>query len=171
MRRFSICAGLILATSLMTGCGRQIGGERMALGHVSYEKAFVTAERVMRQYFTVASADAKSGIIRSAPKPVKGGRTRLVSAPASRQVATLRIQRSGGGQIVAYASVAIEQKEEAVPSQRLGEADYTRVPNLTPIDREAATTLEQNQTWSRKSSDRALARRVLYDLRRAVAAR
>ena len=158
----------LLAGVILAGCGQPTPGRTRMLGQVRFEAAFASAREVMAQYFSVAEADADTGVIRSRPQPVEAPAERLLGGSPARQVATLRLYAEDG-QMVAQASVAIQREGSAGYRQRNVAADsYDTVPNKTPADADAATTAEQNQVWQTERYDHALESRILADIYAAL---
>ena len=147
MKKHMIVIVATAAVAVVSGCGRQVVGQRRGLGPVEFSPAFAQARTVLEKHdFTINDADEDDGVI-SSTKYVDKTRLRLVTASATRQVATIRLQKSGGGQVVAYASVVTEERTQAPDALQVTEDTYSSVPNTTPADREGATTRLQNETW------------------------
>ena len=158
----------LAAASLATGCNQPMPGSSLPLGQVDYTSAFAAARETMAQYYSVESANPLTGEIASRPKPVDAGKERLLGASPARQIATMRICREGK-QVVAYATVALQRQGAQILRQiRPGMDNYDSVPNKTPAEREAATTVEQNESWRTHSYAHGVERKMLSDLRRAV---
>jgi carbohydrate-selective porin OprB len=154
-------AGMLIAS----GCAAMEFGTERSLGAVDYTEAFNAARTVMGQYFTVAVADADSGVVQSAPQPLAGGA--LGSAP-TRQLARVRLRRVGG-QVVAYASVSVQRQATAAMRQMArGDITYDGPPRQTPAQLEAATTPEQNESWITQRRDRELEFKILSDIQNAL---
>jgi hypothetical protein len=166
MVRNAILAAAILAAAVLPGCAEPEGATRM-LGAVAYQDAFLAANEVMSQYYTVASAKLDSGEIKSAPKfvPAGGGDSdQFFPASPTRQVATIRLRRAGG-EVEAWASVAVQrQTSEAQRQLARQEAAYDTSAGKTPAELEAATTAEQNQGWRTERYAHDIEFKMLNDL-------
>jgi len=161
-------ASILAAGVLLGGCNLPAPGTTRNLGKVQYGSAFAAAIDVMRQHFSLASADPDTGVIRSRPKLVKVRGERLLGGSPARHVAEMTIRRKDG-LIVAHASVALQREGSAI-HQTMGSANegYDSVPNRTPAEEVAAVTPEQNEIWRTQSYDRSLERRILDELYRAL---
>lgn len=168
MIRDGAVAVCVLLTVVLSGCNLRTAGTPRALGDVEYASAFATGREVMGQHFSIASADVETGVIQSRPRPVKVRGERLLGGSPARHVATLRIVRRGG-EVVAYASVVLQREGSSVYQTRPRDAEnYDSVPDLTPAEELAATTPDQNEVWRTERHDRALERRILDDLYKAL---
>ncbi len=153
-----------LAAAFLAGCTQAELGTERALGPVQYADAFRAARTVTAQYFTVASADRSSGVIKSAPKTVAPD---MALGSAERQLATITV-RQRGSVMTAYAMVEIQRQGVAM-KRHVGFAEvYDGPPSHTPAEREAATTPEQNEYWITRRRDRALENKILTDIYRAL---
>jgi hypothetical protein len=158
----------LAAASVLVGCNQPLPGSSRSLGAVDYTSAFAAGNEVMAQYFSVESSNPQTGIITSRPKAVEAGHERLLGGSPARQVATLRI-RSEGKEVVAYATVALQRQGGAVFRTMPPVAEnYSSVPHQTPAERDAATTVEQNESWTTHSYLHDVELKVLQDLLRAV---
>lgn len=141
-----------------------------AVGHVQGEDrdgVFETARTALiEQGYCIKRADLAAGVITTLPVPVAlpsdlGGRGTLLSSQARfRRVAQVRVsQRSGT--IDVYCRVSDE--EQTTEAYRMFARDRMvfDTPHETPIDREAATTTEQNTVWRTIRRDKAAERRIL----------
>ena len=162
-RRFAV-AVLLAAAGFAGGCSIPTPGSNRSLGDVQYPQAFAAATDVMSQYFSIASSDAATGIIKSRPKEVTPGPDRLLGRSPARQVATMRVWPRGG-EILADVTVAVERRGDTVlrSMPQPGE-NYEGVPNQSPSQREAATTVEQNESWRIEKYDHVLENKILGDL-------
>lgn len=158
----TITAGTVLAAFLAGagGCNQmQSGlapgaGTSRSLGDVSYEQAFAAGRQVMGQYFSVdpAETNVNTGMIHTRPRAVNAGNERLLGNSPARQVATMKISRSGGP---VTAQVLVRQERQGgAPKSTMGYARerdpdyYSGNPgDISPADRNAATTPEQNEAW------------------------
>jgi hypothetical protein len=157
-----------LSVLLLAGCQAAEPGTMLPLGKVGYDKAFTEAEKVMSQYFSVASADDAAGTIACRPKPAPPRTEGLLRAPPARHVATMRLRQSGQ-EVVAHVTVTVERQESAAHRQlRMIGADREPVPHRTPAELDAATTAQQNDRWVARGHDTALERAILRDLYEAL---
>lgn len=156
---------VVAGLPILAGCaGTEIGSER-SLGAVTYAQAFDAARAVMGQYYSVASADPETGVIRSVPKPLAAG---VLSGGPGRQVATVRV-RPTDGTVVASATVTIQRQTSAAARQMGWPAGvYDGPPNQTPAELEAATTADQNESWISQRRDRGLEEQLLADIHKAL---
>jgi len=169
MSRYGLLVMGIIAAALPGGCAtRGAPGSRLTLPDVSYKVAFATARAVMSKHFKVASADPTTGLILAKPKPVSARPERLLggSSPA-RHVAKMRLG-SGDGHVVVLVSVALQRQGASSYRQMQPGDDYSSVPNQTPAQDTAATTVEQNEAWQTQSHDRGLERQILNELYQAL---
>ncbi|MHC4562451.1 MAG: hypothetical protein ACYS8X_06725, partial [Planctomycetota bacterium] len=145
-------------------------GTRRVLEGAGRAEAFEAGRSVMGQYFAIGQADYDQGVLRSVPKPVDANNERILGGSDARQVATLTFRRDVSGNLVAVASVALQRQGAPIRRQYAADAEnYDSVPNKTPIDTEAATTTEQNESWETQRYDHALEQKILDDLVRALA--
>ncbi len=166
MRRTSrtAWAAIAILAAATVGCNTATPGTSRSLGAVEYTKAFVAGKDVMSQYYSVASADAEKGIIRARPKPTDAPKERILGGSPARHLATLRL-RDEGKAVIAYATVALQrQGGEVLGGMPAQEENYTTVPNRTPAERTAATTVEQNESWRTVEYDHQVERAILRDL-------
>jgi len=141
-------AVLLATAALAAGCADQTIGTTRSLGVVQYDAAFDAALATMSQRYPIAGSDRASGTIVAQPKVIQASADRLLGgADASRQLARLDLRRQDG-QVVAHAVVELQrQRAETYKRLRLLQDNYDTVPNKTPAQREAATTIEQNESW------------------------
>ena len=150
---------------LLSGCAQVEPGTEQILGQVTYAEAFDAARTVMNQYFTVALADPGEGLIRSAPKELRG---RVLGGGVGRQVATVRIRQEPQG-IVARATVNVQRQGSSALRMVSPQAGASgEPPRQTPAELEAATTPEQNESWITERRDRGLEQRILSDILNAL---
>jgi hypothetical protein len=137
-----------------------------ALGAVDKQLAFTTAKDVMGMYFDIESADPDKGTIQARPKMVEERRERLVGRSPTRQVASMLIV-SGDGQVSARISIATQQQGSSMFRTMRGET-YSGVPDQTPAEMEAATTVQQNETWRTIGYAYETERKMLDDIYRRL---
>jgi len=158
----------VVAAGLLGGCNQALPGSSRQMDTVDYPAAFAAAREVMSQYYSLESHDVDSGIIQGRPKEIDAPHERILSGSPARQVATMRLRKEGDG-IVAYASVAVQRQGRQVLQQlRPGTDSYTSVPNETPAEREAATTVEQNESWRTHGYAKDVEAKILQDLYRSL---
>lgn len=153
-----------LALTAASGCGSEFIGQRQPLGLTAYDTAFTHAKAVLEaKRFSIVQADPQSGVI-VAQSDVQDTRTRLVSTTPTRSQATIRIQRTGGNQVVAYASVIVEEKSNVPVGLMPNQGSYSGAPNETPLETGAALSRSSNDEWRRAGADRDMERRLLASL-------
>ena len=158
----------ILAISFLalaaSGCGSEFIGQRQPLGLTAYDTAFAQAKAVLEaKRFSIVQAEPATGTI-VGRSDVQDTRTRLVSTTPTRQTATIRVQRSGGNQVVAYASVVVEEKTNVPMGLMPNQGSYSGAPNETPLETGAALSRSSNDEWRRSGTDRDMERRLLASL-------
>lgn len=168
MTHIGTVAALLVTAGLLAGCSTAAPGTTRALGDVSPDVAFATARQVLGQYFPIDDANPRTQVITTRPRPVDAGWDRPLGGYPARQVAILRIVEENGS--VAASLAVTEQRQRAQMHrsvQQVGE-NYDSVPNQTPAEQEAATTLEQNESWETHRYDHALEARILSELYRVL---
>ena len=157
-----------LSAVVLSGCNQALPGTARQLGAADYTAAFAAAREVMSQYYSVESANPDTGTIQSRPKSVTAPHERLLGGSPARQVATMRLRKEGKD-VVAHVSVAVQRQGGAVLRQsRPGIDDYDSVPNETPAEQDAATTVEQNESWRIHGYAHDVERKILDDLYRSL---
>ena len=157
-----------LVTLILAGCQVAGPGTSRTLGEVEYAAAFAAARDVMGQYFSVDSVDRAAGVITSAAMPVESTPDLLLRRPAVRQLAVLQLVRNNS-EVTANVSVAVQKQQSALYREpRMAEENYDRTPSRTPAELEAATTIDQNQTWVTQRYDRDTEAKILQDIYRAL---
>jgi len=144
------------------------------LGDTSYQQAYAAGREVLGQYFSIApdQSIAGAGVIKSRPKDgLDAGRDRLLGSSPARQIATLQIVQEGPC-VVAQVQV-MQQRQGAAAQQRMGYSqerhNYSGNPgNETPADLDAATTPQQNESWSNEKRRRDVEAQILDDLYRKL---
>ncbi|MEI7837412.1 MAG: hypothetical protein WCK05_13515 [Planctomycetota bacterium] len=153
-----------LALAAASGCGSEFIGQRQPLGLTAYDTAFAQAKAVLEaKRFSIVQAEPATGTI-VGRSDVQDTRTRLVSTTPTRQTATIRVQRSGGNQVVAYASVVVEEKANVPMGLVPNQGSYSGAPNETPLETGAALSRSSNDEWRRSGTDRDMERRLLASL-------
>ncbi len=165
MRQCAVAA-LLAAAGIFAcaGCSTASPGSSQSLGTVKYAQAFAAANDTMSQYFSIASSDPATGVIKARPKSVNAPRERILGRSPARQVATMRIWPRGKD-MLADMSVAVQRRGDSVyRSMPAPGENYEGVPNQPPSAREAATTIEQNESWRTEKYDHAMEHKILQDL-------
>ncbi len=161
-------AAPVLLMAAIAGCG---GPEEpytaRSMGNVEFDDAFATAKAVISNYFKISYADESTGLIQCEPK--RSDEAGLSPKADMRQVATFRLTRGDNGMIRATASIAVQRQTQDLQTMvNPMNEPYSSVPNQTPAQVEAATTPEQNQTWSTIRYATAVENRILSDLYQAL---
>ncbi len=145
--------------------GSQNAARQRFFGQPSAD-VFAAAEEAVAEHFRIERSDPAAGIIVAEPKEgpdaEAGATLRKVRGAEERvrRAAEVRVENAGSSAVV-YCRVAVQRLET---SQRQTFArDYAArdIPNETPVDREGATTPEQNAVWSTTRRDRALESAIL----------
>ena len=158
---------MVLA-GVLAGCQVQTPGRTRHLGTVSYGDAFSTATEVLAQYYVVAETDPDTGQVTCRPKAVDPPPERILGRSPARHQATLRLRRDGKA-VYAQVSVAVQRQTRAVRRQMPSPGEnYDEVPNTTPSLDEAATTVQQNDTWVTQSYAHDVEIRILDDIYKAL---
>jgi hypothetical protein len=159
-----VAAALLAAASMAGGCNVASPGSSRSLGEVEYPQAFAAARDVMSQYYSIASSDPATGIIKSRPKSVAAQPDRIIGRSPARQVATMRIWPRGK-EILADVTVAVQRRGDTVLRHMPTPAEnYDSLPNRPPSAREAATTTEQNESWRIEKYNHTTEQKILKDL-------
>ena len=168
MTRTGMVAALVLAAGLLGGCSTASPGTTRALGDVNPDVAFATARQVLGQYFPIDDANPRTQVITTRPRPVDAGWDRPLGGYPARQLATLRIVREDGA-VAAHLAVEEQRQRSQMHRsvQQLGE-NYDSVPDQTPAEQEAATTIEQNEAWETHRYDHTLEARILSEIYRVL---
>ena len=149
---------------LQYGHRRIEGGDRSVV--------FAAARDVLiDQGFSLDSADPVTGVIITQPAAVASGfrgeqRLSLLSGPGftssrrMRRFAEVRLAQSTAG-ISIYCKVLLQR--QATEALRMFQRDSTvsDIPSETAIEREGATTVEQNVFWQTVRRDKTAERRIL----------
>ncbi|HDY64991.1 MAG TPA: hypothetical protein ENH84_02005 [Phycisphaerae bacterium] len=160
---------------VLVGCGQFPLNEGLApgrgtirgLGDTSYQEAFATGRMVMSQFFSIASADVNTGIIKSRPKKVDAGKERLLGSSPARQIATMQISQKNG-QVVAQVLV-MQQRQGSAIRRQMGysteQENYTGNPGEeSPANIDAAITPEQKESWADEKARHGIEADILNDL-------
>ena len=166
-RRISMVAivGLVF---VVASCASRPWGTTLAMEKANRDDVFSAATVVMANYFSIKSADSKTGVIKSRPKPVQQGPGLLQDGGRpTRQVATISLVQDDG-RTAATVLIEVQQEASGEYRQQPGAQRYSSIPNDTPAEGEAATTPEQNDAWVTIERDRKLEAKMLEELRRAL---
>ncbi|MBN1942768.1 MAG: hypothetical protein JW849_05680 [Phycisphaerae bacterium] len=144
------------------------------LGDASYQQAYVAGRQVLSQYFPIdaAKSSADVGVVKSRPKEVRNaGRDRLLGDSPARQIATLQVIQEGP--VVTARVQVLQQREGSSTERQMGYSQerhsYTMNPGDTgPGNMDAATTPQQNETWTNEKRRRDLEGQILDDLYRQL---
>jgi hypothetical protein len=161
MTRTTLLAVAMISVAFAAGCAEPEGATRM-LGAVAYQDAFVAANEVMSQYYTVQSAKLDSGEIKSAPKFISAGGDQFFRASPTRQIAMIRLKRTGG-EVEAWASVAV-QRQTSEAQRQMAPGATENSASKTPAELEAASTAEQNESWQTERYANDIEFKMLNDL-------
>lgn len=160
-----------LALAAASGCGSEFIGQRQPLGLTPYDTAFTQARNILEaRRFTIVKAEPETGTI-VARSDIQDTRTRLVSTTPTRSTATIRVQRSGGNQVVAYASVIVEEKSSVPTMMMPNQGSYSGAPSDSPMDSGAGYSHSDSDEWRRAGADRDMERRLLAALATACRSR
>ncbi len=103
---------------------------------------------------------ARDGVLRTYPLDMMVGTGALRRRRARRSVSTTHVQQSEG-LVTAYCRVEIQERSTEARRLWAHEHDLSDLPIDTPIDREGATTQEQNTVWRTVGRDKAKERSIL----------
>lgn len=162
MRTSTLSMLLGLAAAAAVGGCANPEWNTQPLGPVAYADAFRAARAVMGQYFSVASADARTGVITTRPKMLEAAADRLLGRTAARQIAAMRVRQAGGEVMV---DLRVENQRQDVNAFR--QMQPITVDNEVPSrtsDSGGGITTEQNQAWQTVGRDRTLEATILAQL-------
>lgn len=117
-------------------------------------------------HYRITRADPVAGVIEAQPMQTSSGAQpaptdmRLSSPAGLRTIAYVHVTQ-GTQRVNVYCKVVVQ--EQTTEGHRMFRHDHgvSDVPGDTPIDREAATTTEQNTVWRTIRRDKAAQRRIL----------
>jgi hypothetical protein len=142
----------------------------------SREALLESAELVLVEMgYQVADRDLAAGVLRTRPVESGSGGLRagdgvISSTAPSRRIIQVSVESGpDGSRVLCKASIQEQVSPAAaqmLQSARAGDEGIGQ----TAIDRDAATTIEQNTYWRTVSRDRALERRVLEAIEKRTAA-
>jgi len=171
-RRRTACCVVIAAAQLIcvAGCaGPRPSSSKFALRRLPQADAaevFRVAEAALLECgFQIRSAIPSEGRVNTFPLSAEGLaegiRAELAPvAPEARRVATLHV-KPGNEEVSVFCRVDLQQPSSDVLELQFASHDLSDIPSDTPIDRDAATTAEQNTLWRNVGRDRALERLLL----------
>ncbi|MCD4824451.1 MAG: hypothetical protein K8S55_07580 [Phycisphaerae bacterium] len=148
-------------------------GTTRGMGNVSYPQAFAAARQVMSQYYSIdpTKTNVNDNMIVCRPKNTDASRERLLGSSPARQVARMHIFQKGG-QIVARVLV-MQQRQGSHARRRMtystDRTNYSGDPGSeTPGDLDAATTSEQNVSWTNEKPLHDIESNILADLYKSL---
>ncbi len=154
---------VLLAGGWAAGCSQETPGTVRFMGNIDKAAAFAAAKEVMSQYYPVTLADPDQGIIKCAPAEAKGPGERLLGSSPMRHLAELEVMKSQGG-ISARVAVAVQRQGGTIHRTAAASDSYSGVNNQSPVDMDAATTTEQNESWQTTGYSYETQRKILEDL-------
>jgi hypothetical protein len=175
--RLAACSMLLGCPLLLVGC--QNGGPStthfgvIRLTAADRIEVFqVSRDALLGLGFEVATADLDRGRIESLPAEENqlefAARSRAFeSGRRQRRVASVRIE-SRDGEISVFCRVEIQEPSTEAHRFRASVNSSLDRPGETPIERDAATTPEQNTVWRAVGRDRDLERSILDAVRRVA---
>ena len=139
-----------------------------SLRHIESSKespAFLAAQAALAdEGYSIERADPIAGLIitqsTEASSEPDGARARLSSRDRFRRLAEVRIGGQGE-EVRVYCRVAIQEQVTAAHRMFAYDRSGTDDPGVTPIDRDAATTEQQNTVWQTVRRDKVAERRIL----------
>ncbi len=154
---------VLLLAACAAGCSQEPPGTVRYLGNVDQAMAFATSREVLSQYYPIAEADPETGVIKCLPADAKGPGERLLGGSPMRHVAKLELIKVPGG-ISARVDVAVQRQGGAIHRSVATNDSYDGVNNQSPVDIDAATTPQQNESWRTTSHSYDMQRRILDDI-------
>ncbi|MGD2108591.1 MAG: hypothetical protein PVI86_04280 [Phycisphaerae bacterium] len=145
------------ASPLSYGLRRIEGGDRAAV--------FEVAETVLVDLgFRIDRVDGSAGLISTHPawesQRSDGSMPRISSRDRLRRVVEVRVE-DRAETVNVYCKVLIQEQVTGAHRMFAYERSGTDLPGETPIEREAATTEEQNAVWQTIRRDKGAERRIL----------
>jgi hypothetical protein len=163
----SLCACLLLLGACATpgpsplsyGVRQLPGSDRSAIFQASEDSLVALGYRIDHR-------DPAAGVLTTWPVAGKlrdeaaRPRARLGTPGLLRRIAQVRIEEGAAGMTV-FCKVAVQ--EQTTEAHRLRASDYrtSDSPGYTPIDRDAATTKQQNTVWQTIRRDKRAEREIL----------
>ena len=177
MKSFGLTV-LFLSTIIWTGCTANLDTRRFQTSVIrgtTPEEAFQTAQVIMRREFGPILADASAGRIDALPSEYQTSSDSGTARDLYRGRSTMRrsahfsVHRHAQG---AIARLRIDIERQDTERQEAFQADRQRLgdsPSQTPIERDAATTMQQNTVWTFVRRDTRLERALLSELQEKLA--
>ena len=134
---------------------------------------FAAEEVLLDSGFTIDLRDTQAGILTTQPvfqsdrTGIAGRRRQLSSRQATRHVARVQVVQPSGV-IDVYCRVVVQQRSTGAHRYFGDEYRDSDTPNATPIDRDAATTPQQNAVWTTTRRARSDERRILDEIAHRV---
>jgi hypothetical protein len=125
------------------------------------------AEALIESGYEVERVDEAVGAVVAKPMKTTGAyggltRERRLSTPAQlRRMARIRIVPEAAGGTGVYCQVAIQQQTTEAYRMFQQDRQLSDAPGQTAIERDAATTTDQNTVWKTVRRDKAAERRIL----------
>lgn len=125
------------------------------------------AENVLKQAgFQIDKSDRRAGVLETKPRAVSPEEAHRApwrtagSQPPMRRVARVQVERSGDV-ISVYCRVVWQEQSTETHRMFQHDRELSDLPDDTPIEREGATTTEQNTVWRTVRRDKPAERRIL----------
>jgi len=141
---------------------------------VDRTEAFQAAENTLVELgYGIAQRDPLNGVLTTQPvfgdsqDQAEVDRAALGSAGRLRRIAEIRITETAGG-VHAYCKVVVQKLVTEAYRLRARDLRSTDSPAETPVDREAATTREQNTVWQTIRRDKLREREILAALAQRI---
>ncbi|MCC7292719.1 MAG: hypothetical protein IT449_11730 [Phycisphaerales bacterium] len=166
LRRPALLMGLCVLVGCETGGSSGLHFGVRHLPRADRVSVFQAArEALSGMGFSVDRADPEAGVLTTFPaRPERleeSARADLFGASGTtRRVATVRIETSPD-QVSVYCKVEIQEPTTEAHRMRAAASEGSDLPTDTPIDRDAATTEEQNTVWQTVGRDREMERSLL----------
>jgi hypothetical protein len=166
MKTLTMLAAVAMVSAL-AGCGTE-QFRTQPLGTVDYNRAFQATRASLQQYFSIESADAGKGDIRTRWSRTGSERSGLVSSSPTRRMATVRLRKESS-QVLLDIRVTVERQGEAGYRAMQPVTVNNEVPNRPPaVEGAAGTTSEQNQAWQESGRDEGLENKIVADVLRRL---
>ncbi|MBU0638731.1 MAG: hypothetical protein KKB50_07695 [Planctomycetes bacterium] len=178
MSRCSAGLSVLLLSVALGGCSQSVPAsayQSRVIESASVEEVFAAAQTLLRREFGRLTIDPEAYKIVTVPAEYRtvsdsGTARDLVGAPSRmRRSATLVVTKRGT-EVVARLRVDLERQDTAQRAALEPAAGrLSDTPAYTPIERDAATTEQQNTVWTHVKRDRRLERALLEELRDELA--
>jgi len=132
----------------------------------AYREVYDAAEATMREYFRIAQADSRSGVIRSVPveertSEVTGPLGQTLSTPRpQRRIAEMRLE-SQGDAVLLRCGVILQRPERVDHVGYAHRHSSEDTPNQTPLKESQGLDIERDAVWSTTGYDRRLENEML----------